>query len=128
MAFDAVEEEEEKKQAEEKASEAEDNGLEDGAYAADNEVYDEKEPVVEESSDDDATYEADTVEATTYVVAKDDGDGAYEEDRARSYSGYDGEYEADGDNVASKRAAKDADAEYGLADDHVFDSKKKTIK
>ena len=102
--------------------EVEENDLEDGAYSADDERYNSSK--TKESNDkDDAEYEADSVSAS-YVAVKNDGDGDYEDDTVRSYSGFDGEYEADGDGTGSRKAvAKDEEAEYGLSDDYIFESK-----
>ncbi|MBQ9693043.1 MAG: hypothetical protein IJV70_07815, partial [Clostridia bacterium] len=125
MAYDEEEEKEEEKK--ERSRSYAETDLEDGAYGADDERYNGSERKTDDDSDD-ATYEADTVDAAYVVVKNNDGDGAYEEDRERSYSGKDGEYEADGDTVKRKKEASDADAEYGLADDHIFASGKSAAK
>ena len=129
-AFIALSSQDDDDEDDEEDEEVEENDLEDGAYSADDERYNSSKARNVDDKDD-AEYEADSVSAS-YVAVKNDGDGDYEDDTVRSYSGFDGEYEADGEGAENRKSvAKDEEAEYGLSDDYVFesnDSKKKSGK
>jgi len=105
--------------SEKEVQEAEDRDPSDGEYDADKAMNETENESAD--GDDEGEYEADKIQ-NTYVEE--------EEERSEySYSGNDGEYEADGDNVDEEsKNANDADAEYGLKDDHVFAKKSKTEK